>query len=82
MSLKKMTDRAMSSERYMHIGKATIRKDAVDIVTGAVKYIDDITMPGMLHGKVLRSPHAHANIKNIDTSRAAAVKGVKCVLTH
>jgi len=66
----------------MHIGKATVRKDAVDIVTGAVQYIDDIRLPGMLHGRVLRSPHAHANIRSIDTSRAAALRGVRSVLTY
>lgn len=72
----------MSSEQYRHIGKATVRKDAVDIVTGAVEFIDDIRMPGMLHGKVLRSPHAHANIKHFDTAKAARLDGVKAVLTH
>lgn len=72
----------MSKGKYRHIGKATVRKDAVDIVTGRVKYIDDITMSGMLHGKVLRSPHAHADIKHIDTVKAAALSGVRAVLTY
>jgi CO/xanthine dehydrogenase Mo-binding subunit len=72
----------MSSENYRYIGKATARKDALDIVTGATKFIDDIKMPGMLHGKVLRSPHAHANIKHVDTTKAAQLKGVKAVLTY
>ena len=72
----------MSSEHYRHIGKATVRKDAVDIVTGSVTYIDDIKMPGMLHGKVLRSPHAHADIKYIDTTKAAQLRGVRAVLTY
>jgi xanthine dehydrogenase molybdenum-binding subunit len=71
----------MSSENYRYIGKATARKDALDIVTGATKFIDDIKMPGMLHGKVLRSPHAHANIKHVDTTKAAQLNGVKAVLT-
>ena len=52
----------MSSGPYRHIGMATVRRDAVHIVTGSVGYIDDIKIPGMLHGKVLRSPDAHANI--------------------
>lgn len=72
----------MSSEGYRHIGKATQRKDAVDIVTGASKYIDDMKMPGMLYGKVLRSPHAHANITHIDVGKALQLDGVKAVLTH
>jgi CO/xanthine dehydrogenase Mo-binding subunit len=72
----------VSSEHYRHIGKATVRKDAVDIVTGSVTYIDDIKMPGMLHGKVLRSPHAHADIKYIDTTKVAQLRGVRAVLTY
>jgi xanthine dehydrogenase molybdenum-binding subunit len=67
---------------YRFIGKATPRKDAVDIVTGKAKYIDDLELPGMLHGKVLRSPYPHALIKNINTTRAEKSRGVKAVLTH
>jgi CO/xanthine dehydrogenase Mo-binding subunit len=72
----------MSRERYRHIGNPTPRKDAVDIVTGSARFIDDIKMPGMLHAKVLRSPHAHAEIKRIDTEKAERLSGVKAVLTH
>ena len=72
----------MSSDSYRHIGRATVRKDGVDIVTGNVTYIDDIKMPGLLHGKVLRSPHAHADIKYIDTTKAAELRGVRVVLTY
>lgn len=72
----------MSLKSYRYIGKASPRKDAVGIVTGAVKYIDDMKMPGMLYGKVLRSPHAHANITRIDTTGAARLRGVKAVLTY
>ncbi|MGW8302543.1 MAG: xanthine dehydrogenase family protein molybdopterin-binding subunit, partial [Desulfobacterales bacterium] len=67
---------------YRFIGKATPRKDAVDIVTGKAKYIDDLELPGMLHGKVLRSPYPHALIKNINTTGAEKSRGVKAVLTH
>ncbi|WP_028322096.1 xanthine dehydrogenase family protein molybdopterin-binding subunit [Desulfatiglans anilini] len=70
------------TEHYRHIGRETPRKDARDIVTGRARYIDDIVRPGMLHGKVLRSPLAHAEIKRIDCSRARALPGVKAVLTH
>lgn len=73
---------SMSSETYRHIGKPTVRKDALDIVTGAAMYIDDMKMQGMLHGKVLRSPHAHANITHIDAGKALQLDGVKAVLTH
>ncbi|MBT7572163.1 MAG: xanthine dehydrogenase family protein molybdopterin-binding subunit, partial [Rhodospirillaceae bacterium] len=57
------------------------RPDAVDKVTGRARYAADINLPGQLIGKVLRSPHAHANIKSIDTSAAEALDGVKAVVT-
>ncbi len=69
-------------EFYRHIGKTTPRIDAREIVTGKAKYIDDIKIPGMLYGKVLRSPYPHANIKKIDTSRAERLSGVRAVLTY
>ena len=72
----------MASQGYRYIGKATERRDAVDIVTGAAKYIDDLKQPRMLYARVLRSPHAHAEIKQIDTSKAERLPGVKAVLTH
>jgi len=68
--------------RYRFIGNATPRKDARDIITGRAKYINDIHVPRMLYGKVLRSPHPHANIRGIDISRAEALSGVKAVLTY
>lgn len=74
--------KTMSSSGYRHVGKATLRKDALDIVTGAAKYIDDISVPGMLYAKVLRSPYAHATITHIDTSKAEILSGVKAVLTY
>ncbi|MBW1801486.1 MAG: xanthine dehydrogenase family protein molybdopterin-binding subunit [Deltaproteobacteria bacterium] len=64
------------------LGKGKVRKDAVEKVTGTAKYIPDIQLPGMLYAKCLRSPYAHARITHIDTSRAASLPGVKCVLTH
>jgi CO/xanthine dehydrogenase Mo-binding subunit len=70
------------AEPYRYIGKATPRKDAVEIVTGRAKFIGDIKLPNMLHGKVLRSPYPHANIKNIEASNAKRLPGVKAVLTH
>src|SRR5213075_1632786 len=63
------------------IGKRTPRPDGADKVTGRAAYAADTTMPGMIWGKVLRSPHAHARIKSIDTSKAAALPGVKAVVT-
>ena len=69
-------------EKYRHIGKPTRRKDAREIVTGRAQYIDDIHPPKMLYGKALKSPHPHARIKNIDTSKAEAYPGVRAVLTY
>ena len=54
--------------QYKVIGTRPIRHDGVDKVTGAAQYGADITLPGMLYGRVLRSPHAHAKILSIDTS--------------
>ena len=66
---------------YKVIGTRPVRHDGVDKVTGRAKYGADINLAGMLHGKILRSPHAHARIRSIDTSRAEALPGVKAVLT-
>ncbi len=71
---------AKNSE-FKWIGKRTIRPDGVDKVTGRAAFGADHAMPDMLHGRVLRSPHAHARIRSIDTSRAEALPGVKSVIT-
>ena len=62
------------------IGQRTIRPDGVDKVTGRAAFAADTTMPGMIWGKILRSPHPHARIKSIDTSKALALPGVKAVV--
>lgn len=64
------------------VGKGTPRIDAIKRVTGAATYTADITVPGMLYARVLRSPHPHARIKKIDLSKAQALAGVKAILTH
>jgi CO/xanthine dehydrogenase Mo-binding subunit len=63
------------------IGTSVDRRDAREKVTGAAMYSSDMSLPGMLHAKVLRSPHAHARIKRIDVTRAAALPGVRAILT-
>jgi len=63
------------------VGTRPIRPDGVDKVIGRAAFGADMVMPGMLWGKVLRSPHAHARIKSIDTSKAAALPGVKAIVT-
>ena len=63
------------------IGQRTIRPDGADKVTGRAAFAADTNMPGMIWGKVLRSPHPHAVIRSIDTSKAEAHPGVKAVVT-
>ena len=63
------------------IGKNTIRPDGAEKVTGRAQYSSDTTMPGMIWGHVLRSPHPHAKIISINTKKAEALEGVKAVIT-
>jgi CO/xanthine dehydrogenase Mo-binding subunit len=67
--------------RYKWVGTRPIRPDGVPKVTGKAMYAADYTMPGALVGRILRSPHSHARIRSIDTSKAAALPGVKAVIT-
>ncbi len=67
---------------YKVIGTRPVRPDGVDKVTGRAEYGADTKEEGMLFGAVLRSPHAHARITRIDTSKAAALPGVKAVITN
>ncbi|MGE0222267.1 MAG: xanthine dehydrogenase family protein molybdopterin-binding subunit [Acetobacteraceae bacterium] len=70
-----------SVKRFKWIGTRPIRPDGVPKVTGRALYGADLKLPGLLYGKVLRSPHAHARIKSIDTSAAEKLPGVKAVMT-
>ena len=76
-----MSDTTTAKPAYRWIGKRPIRHDGVDKVTGRAQYGADFSLPGMLHGKALRSTCAHARIKSIDTSAARALEGVKDVIT-
>ncbi len=69
------------SPKNKWIGQRTLRPDGIDKVIGSAQYAADFTMPGMVWGKVLRSPHAHALIKKIDTSKAEELDGVLAVIT-
>jgi CO/xanthine dehydrogenase Mo-binding subunit len=69
------------AKSFKWIGTRPIRPDGVEKVTGRARFGTDYTLPGMLYGKVLRSPHAHARINSIDTSKAEALPGVKAVMT-
>src|SRR5256712_13567951 len=63
------------------VGLSIPRPDGPEKVTGQVQYVADLAPRGLLHAKLLRSPHAHARITRIDTSRAKALRGVRAVLT-
>jgi len=70
------------SSQFKIIGTRQPRLDAWARVSGRAKYASDISFPGMLHLKVVRSPHPHANVLNIDAQKAAALPGVRLILTH
>ena len=71
----------MAKRAFKYVGHSVKRVDGVEKVTGAAKYVGDITVPGMLYGKILRSTYPHARIRSIDASQAEALPGVIAVLT-
>jgi CO/xanthine dehydrogenase Mo-binding subunit len=71
----------MAKRQFKYIGRSVARVDGIDKVTGKAKFVGDITVPGMLYGKILRSPYPHARIVSIDTKQAEALPGVVAVLT-
>lgn len=74
-------DPSYTAQKFKSVGTRPLRPDGVDKVTGRARYGADFNMPGQLVGRILRSPHAHAKIKKIDTSKAEKLKGVKAVIT-
>ncbi len=68
-------------EELRVVGQAVPQVDAREKVTGAAEFVSDIKLPGMLYGRVLRSPYAHARLLNIDPSRAKRLRGVRAVVT-
>ena len=76
-----MANVVLSNTNYKVVGTRPIRHDGADKVTGRAKYGVDVQMTGLLFGQVLRSPHAHAQIKSIDVSKALAYPGVRAVVT-
>ena len=75
-------DSKFHEREFNLVGTRPIRPDGVDKVTGKARYGADFNMPGQLVGRILRSPHAHARIVNINTVRAEALKGVKAPIVH
>ena len=75
------SNQVLSEVEYNIVGKRPVRPDGVDKVTGRAQYGADVKLTGLLAGRVLRSPHAHARIRSIDTGKAEALPGVKAVIT-
>ena len=75
------TQQSEQTKQYDVVGTRPIRHDGLDKVVGSAKFGADTQLSGMLHGKVLRSPYAHAKILGIDTSKAEALPGVTAVVT-
>jgi 4-hydroxybenzoyl-CoA reductase alpha subunit len=71
----------MTKHRFTVVGQPLPKIDAWAKVTGETRYADDLVLPRLAHGRLLRSPHAHARIRAIDTSRARALRGVYAVIT-
>jgi xanthine dehydrogenase molybdenum-binding subunit len=69
-------------EAYKYIGKAIPKLDAPEKLTGRATYLHDLVLPGMLHGRILRSEYPHARVLNVDVSRARSLAGVKAVITY
>ena len=72
----------LSTKEYNVVGTRPIRPDGADKVTGRAIYGADFDASGLLHGYILRSPHAHARIRSIDTSAAEALAGVRAIVTN
>ena len=71
----------MAKRELKYVGRSIPRVDGIEKVTGQAKFLGDLVVPGMLHGKILRSSYPHARILSIDTSKAEALTGVAAVLT-
>ena len=74
-------DSKFTNQKFKLVGTRVKRPDGIDKVTGRARYGADASAPGQLVGAILRSPHAHARIRRIDTARAEKLKGVKAVIT-
>ena len=71
----------MTKQALKYVGQSVPRVDGIEKVTGKAKFLGDLVIPGMLHGKIFRSPYPHARILSVDASKAEALPGVAAVLT-
>ena len=76
-----LTNTKNTHQTMKSVGTSPVRPDGVPKVTGLAQYGADYSLPGMLWAKVLRSPHAHARIRSINTAKALALPGVKAIIT-
>jgi CO/xanthine dehydrogenase Mo-binding subunit len=77
----KSYEKQLADRGFTYVGKAMPNREAEMKAAGEIHYIDDLRMPGMLQAKILFSPHAHAKIKSIDTTKAEALEGVRAVVS-
>ena len=80
-TIQESQQKAQQAENYSLIGKRVRKYDSLEKVTGRAQFLLDLKVPGMLHGKILRSRYAHARILSIDTSKAEKLEGVFAVIT-
>ena len=73
---------SVKENKYSVVGKRQPRLDGALKASGRSEFTDDVQLPGMLHGKIVRSPIPSGRILNIDTSKAEKMLGVKAVITH
>ena len=74
-------NQVLSNKEFKVVGTRPVRPDGADKVTGRAQYGADLQLTGLIYAKTLRSPHAHANIKSIDFTKALALEGVKAVVS-
>jgi CO/xanthine dehydrogenase Mo-binding subunit len=74
-------EQEMAKPELKYVGRSVARIDGMEKVTGKAKFVGDLTIPGMLHGKILRSSYPHAHVLSIDATNAEALPGVAAVLT-
>ena len=72
----------MKDRAFKIVGSRFSKAEAFQKATGELKFSGDLTFPGMIHAKILRSPYAHAKVRHIDVSRAMKLLGVKAAITH
>ncbi len=76
------TTSTLVAQPARYVGQSVARVEDPRLLTGKGRFIDDLSLPGMVHASFVRSPHAHARVVSIDTSRALALEGVAPILAN